>query len=166
MNRISLLLLLPLAACSAARPSAAPAPAAETAAVVAVAERLFAAMETRDTAAIRALFLPQARIIAIERVAGEARVRDRGVAEFLPSVATSPETLVERMWSPEVRIDGDLAALWAPYDFHRGSRFSHCGSDAFHLVRSGGAWRIATLSYTIQREGCAPSPPPGALRRV
>ena len=29
------------------------------------------------------------------------------------------------MWDPEVQVDGDIAALWAPYDFHIGGRFSH-----------------------------------------
>lgn len=159
MKRIALLVLVAAAACSTTRPAAAPPPSAESAAVVAVAERLFDAMRTRDTAAIRALFLPGARIVSVARQGGEVVVSDRGVAEFLPAIAAAPEPLVERMWSPEVRIDGDLASLWAPYEFHRGARFSHCGTDAFQLVRAGGAWRIAALSYTVQREGCPPAPP-------
>ena len=26
--------------------------------------------------------------------------------------------MYERMWDPEVRIDGPVATLWAPYDFY------------------------------------------------
>lgn len=159
MTRLACLtLLLIVCGCTAARPSAAPAPEGESAEVVAVAERLFAAMESRDTAAIRALFLPQAQIIAVERIEGSQRMRVRTIAEFLPGIVSAPETLVERMWDPEVRIEGGLATLWAPYDFHRGAQFSHCGTDAFQLVRTEGGWRIAILSYTIQRQGCAPRP--------
>jgi hypothetical protein len=158
MNRLAFPVLLALAGCAGPRPSAAPAPKAESAAVIAVAERLFAAMEARDTAAIRALFLPQAQIVAVEQVDGNPRMRARGIAEFLPGIVSAPETLVERMWDPEVRIDGGLATLWAPYDFHRGAQFSHCGIDAFQLVRAADGWRIAALSYTIQREGCTPRP--------
>ena len=77
------------------------------------------------------------------------------VPRFLRAVATSEGEIRERMWSPEVRIDGGLAALWAPYDFRAGDRFSHCGHDAAHLVRRDGAWVITALSYTIQETGCA-----------
>lgn len=162
MLRILLLLPLFLAglACGTAPAGlAAPARHPESDAVVAVANRLFAAMEARDTSAVRALFLPSARIVSVARQNGTPVVRDRGVGDFLPGIVTAPEPLIERMWSPEVRIVGDLATLWAPYDFHLGSRFSHCGVDAFQLVRRDGAWRIAALSYTVQREGCPPAPP-------
>jgi Domain of unknown function (DUF4440) len=156
MRRL-LLLLVPLAGC-ARPPASSPAPGSESAALIVVAERLFAAMEARDTAAIRATFQPQARIVAVGREGGRTVVQDRGVGEFLAGLAAAPETLRERMWNPEVRIDGDLATLWAPYEFHRGERFSHCGYDAFHFVRVDGAWRVAALSYTRQRDGC-PTPP-------
>lgn len=158
MKRIHLLLLLPFIGCAPATPSAAPAPDPAAAEVVAVANRLFAAMESRDTAEIRRLFLPQARIVSVGSQGGAPVVRERSPDEFIPGIARAPEPLRERMWSPEVRIDGDLAMLWAPYDFHRGARFSHCGTDAFQMVRLGGAWRIAALSYTVQREGCPPAP--------
>lgn len=153
-----LLALVLLAACTAPRPSASPAPDPAAAEVVAMANQLFAAMEARDTAQLRAMFLPQARIISIGSQGGAPVVRDRSLGEFIPGVATAPEPLRERMWSPEVRVEGELATLWAPYDFHIGTRFSHCGTDAFQLVRLGGAWRIAALSYTVQREGCLPAP--------
>ncbi|HEX6037378.1 nuclear transport factor 2 family protein [Longimicrobium sp.] len=159
MKRIALLLLVSLAGCTTARTAAAPAPSPEAAAVVAVADRLFDAMRTRDTVAIKRLFTPQARIVAVGRQNGVAMMRERAVGEFLGSIATAPEALLERMWDAEVRIDGDLATLWAPYDFHRGAQFSHCGVDAFQLVRVEGAWRIVSLSYTLQPEGCPPAPP-------
>jgi hypothetical protein len=163
MTRILLLLVLTSAA-TACRPSPmniVPSPDPESAAVADVANRLFAAMEARDTAAIRALFLPSATIVAVGRQNGAAVVRARGVGEFLPGIVSAPVPLVERMWHPEVRIEGDLATLWARYEFHRGTEFSHCGVDAFHFVRRDGAWRIAALSYTIQTEDCPPAPPRG-----
>ena len=159
MTRIApLLALVLLAGCVTAGSSAAPAPDPQVAEVVAVANRLFAAMEARDTAEIRRMFLPQARIVSVARQGEGTAERERSIGEFIPGIAAAPEPLRERMWSPEVRIDGDLAMLWAPYDFHNGARFSHCGTDAFQMVRLGGEWRIAALSYTVQREGCPPAP--------
>src|SRR5256885_3716182 len=57
--------------------------------------------------------------------------------EFLSGMAEPVDTATqfrERMWNPEVRIDGGIATLWTPYDFHVGPRFSHCGYDAFQLT--------------------------------
>ena len=156
--RILPLLLLALAACAQA-PVARPAPSPADAEVVAVAQRLFDAMRTRDTAAVRGLFRPQGRVIGMGQQGGETAFRDRSVDEFIASVAASPEALIERMWDAEVRISPPLATLWAPYDFHRGERFSHCGFDAFQMVRVNGEWRITALSYTMQAENCPPAPP-------
>lgn len=158
MTRIILpLMLVALAGC-ARTPAARPAPGPADAEVVAVAQRLFDAMRTRDTAAIRGLFTPQGRVIGMGQQGGEVVYRDRGVGEFIASVAASQEALIERMWDAEVRISPPLATLWAPYDFHRGDQFSHCGFDAFQMVRVNGEWRITALSFTMQREGCPPAP--------
>jgi hypothetical protein len=35
---------------------------------------------------------------------------------------------------------------------------SHCGIYSFSLVRNADGWRIAGVSYTVQKTGCAPSP--------
>jgi hypothetical protein len=63
---------------------------------------------------------------------------------------------MERIWAPEVRIDGNMATLWAPYDFHLGRRLSHCGMDAFQFVREGGAWKLIAVTFTARTEGCEP----------
>lgn len=62
------------------------------------------------------------------------------------------------MWSAEVRIDGGLATLWAPYEFHLGERFSHCGIDAFQFVREGGAWKMIAITFTRRTTGCLEGP--------
>ena len=86
------------------------------------------------------------------------QTRRTTVSEFVTSIARSQEDLLERMWNPKVEVQGDLASLWAPYDFHNGGRFSHCGTDALHLVRANGNWRVIGLSYTVQSAGCSGPP--------
>lgn len=156
--RILPLLLLTLAGCAQA-PAGRPAPSPAEAEVVATAQRLFDAMRTRDTAAIRGLFTPQGRLIGMAQQGGEVVYRDRGVGEFIASVAASQQPLIERMWDAEVRISPPLATLWAPYDFYLGERFSHCGFDAFQMARIDGAWRITLLSFTRRTVDCPPAPP-------
>src|SRR5687768_1767384 len=103
--------------------------------IIDVAQRLFDAMRTRDTAALRSLFDSGVAITAVSKVGTASTVTDRVIVdEFIASIGRAGEELVERMWNPRVQVDGDIASLWARYDFHIGGRFSHCGSDAFHMV--------------------------------
>ena len=150
-------------ACAPARSrNAAPAPPPTSAEaereVVRAVERLFEGMSARDTTLLRQLLAPDLVVVSARESGGSATVRRQSVADFLRAVATSPEELRERIWSPEVRVDGPIASVWAPYDFHRGARFSHCGHDAFHLARDGGRWVITGLTYTVRAGPCrAPS---------
>lgn len=155
-------LTLALAAALASCAPAAPAPARDPGAgaeLTAVAEALFAAMATRDTAALRAIFVPDARIVSVRVEEGVTQpARSATVGDFVASIGRSTEPLRERIWAPRVEVGAHFASLWAPYDFHRGDRFSHCGHDAFHFARVGGVWKILALSYTVVPSPCPPAP--------
>ena len=132
--------------------------AADREAVIAAVEALFAAMRTRDTSAIRAAFTPGAQLVSIRTVPGApARLQTQPLAAFMTSIGRASEELVERMWDPRVEVAGDIASLWAPYDFRIGGNFSHCGHDAVHLVRTAEGWKIAGITYTVITTGCGPS---------
>lgn len=55
---------------------------------------------------------------------------------------------------PQVRIDETLATVWTQYDFHLAGKFSHCGVDAFHLLKTATGWKIVSLADTSRMEGC------------
>src|SRR5262245_48627928 len=99
--------------CASGRPtstSSNPLPApADAATVVATVERFFASMRTRDTATLRALIGSDVVVVS-SRVdaSGTTTVRRQQATDMLRSIAASTEELRERMWSPEVRIDGDV----------------------------------------------------------
>lgn len=122
--------------------------------VVAAAESLFVAMLAPDTTALRRLLHPRALIVSVADGGQGARVRT--VDEWISGASQNPEALMERIWDPEVRIDGDMATLWAPYDFYLGRRLSHCGMDAFQFVREGGVWKLVAVTFTRRTEGCEP----------
>ena len=54
----------------------------------------------------------------------------------------------ERIWNPEVRVNGLIATVWAPYDFWIDGKFSHCGVDQFDLIKTEEGWKIAGGVYT------------------
>jgi Putative lumazine-binding len=126
----------------------------ERAAVLAVVQRLWDAMKARDTAMARSVFDSSAVLSRVVSRNGEARVQLTRVSEFIDALSRATEPWNERMFSPEVRIDGPLASVWTEYDFHLGDKFSHCGVDAFQLLRTSAGWKIVALSDTARREGC------------
>lgn len=137
-----------------------PAPDPERAAVLATVHRLFDAMRTGDSAAVRAVFHPAALLATAFFRQGSPVLQVDTLEAFIRAVGTPhSEVWDERLHGEEVRIDGPLAAVWTGYSFFAGDKFSHCGVDAFHLARGAEGWRIIALSDTRRRDGC-----PGAAR--
>lgn len=58
----------------------------------------------------------------------------------------------ERIHDPLVRIDHDLAMVWAPFEFLVDGKVDHCGTDLFNLVRSDGKWLIASVADTGRKD--------------
>lgn len=72
--------------------------------------------------------------------------------------------LLERGFDPQVQIAGGVATAWVPYDFHLNGAWSHCGVDVFTMVQVDGAWRIASMAWSVEQPpACRPHPdgPPG-----
>jgi hypothetical protein len=129
---------------------------AEGKAVLAVVEKLFDGMKRADTAAMRTLFAPQARMMRVNR---QGQIGADSIDGWLRSIGRSaPGTLIERTWAHEVRVDATIAQAWMKYDFHVGERFSHCGVDAFDFMKVGGEWKIVTVMDTSANTGCTPPP--------
>ena len=126
--------------------------------VVAVVQEFFRAMTANDSAAAARTMHPDAPMFVLGTRGDSTVLSQSTAARFLSSLVTSKRTLVERMWEPTVMVHGPIASVWAPYDFHIDGTFSHCGVDAFSLARANGAWRIVSITYTVERTGCAPSP--------
>ena len=149
---------LALACVIAAFPKPAYAQATAKDSVIATVNEFFRAMTARDSAAARRVMTSDGIFYAV-RARGDSTVINRSTNEsFAQTIATTRDTFLERMWEPTVMVHGPIAVVWTPYDFHRSGQFSHCGIDAFSLVRSGASWKIATITYTVEPTGCAPSP--------
>ena len=132
---------------------------AERSAVLATVQKLFTGMRTRDTAAIVEAFDSTARMVGVSR--DGSRLTLTPPAAFAAGVARAKAGDVwnERIFEPEVRIDGSVAQVWAYYTFHLNGKFSHCGVDAFMLRKVGGVWKITQLADTQRREGCTHTDP-------
>jgi len=122
---------------------------------LAVAQRLFDDMSTHNADDARTLFTPEAMLFSV-RPDGSAVATPH--EKFVERMGASKDVWLERIWNPKVLEHGEIAIVWAEYDFHRNGKFSHCGVDSFHMLKTAAGWRIAALSDTRETTGCAPSP--------
>jgi hypothetical protein len=116
---------------------------------------LFDAMVKHDVEASRKLILPGAAFAVVKPDGTVSMEHD---VDYLDSLAKHKEGLRERIWNAQVTVNGNIAQVWAPYDFHLDGKLTHCGIDVFSMVHTADGWRIAGISYSTQKAGCRPSP--------
>ena len=134
------LLVLPLGATTA-----------EDKAVLTPVNAMFAGMARRDAAATKAPLLPGGTMVLMR----EGKPVQMTFEEFAERVGKPGKAAIEeRIHNPLIRIDRDLAVVWAPFEFLVDGRVDHCGTDLFNLVRVDGKWLIASVADTGRRD-CA-----------
>jgi hypothetical protein len=134
--------------------------AAEREAVLAVVQAFFDTMAAKDVVRARQILIPEGRLYAVREQDGKPAIRARTNEEYLKHLPEMKTRVRERMWNPEVRIQGFIATVWTPYDFWIDGKLSHCGVDAFQLIKTDQGWKIAGGSYTIENK-CEASPQTG-----
>jgi hypothetical protein len=130
----------------------------DVAAVTATVQRLFDSFAKHDTVQMRRIIFPGTTILSLVVDSPDLPQRVQADTALIHSIGSTTDRLLERMWNPTVKMDGQSAILRAPYDFHRNGTFSHCGVDTMTLRRIADTWRIVGISYTVQRLKCSPSP--------
>ena len=121
--------------------------------VLAVVTRMFDGMRAQDTAMIRSTLFNDVRLLTTGTREGKPVAHVEGMDGFIQSIAKATGKLDEKIMSPEVRIEDNLATVWVRYEFYFNEKYSHCGVDAFQLVRTDAGWKIATIADT-RRQSC------------
>jgi hypothetical protein len=72
--------------------------------------------------------------------------------DFIKTVGTPHKGVWdERIVITDLKIDGDLASVWAPYKFYLDDKFSHCGVDVFQLMKTAAGWKIIYIVDTRRK---------------
>ena len=129
----------------------------EHAAVLKAVQLFFDTMTARDVEGARNILQPQGRFTAMRMRDGKPDPRPFANEEYLADLQAAKQTMRERIWNPEVRVAALVATVTAPYDFWIDGKFSHCGTDAFQLIKTEDGWKIAGGVYTVESK-CDPSP--------
>ncbi len=131
---------------------------ADSAQVVDAVATMLRALYQKDSLTLQATMDSSARMSLLRPGPnGEVRVVVMSGAQFIrATTAPNGQPLDEPLRNLRVQIHQDLATVWAEYQVRSGGQVTHCGFDAFQLVRRGGRWRILNVSDTFQQQGCGP----------
>lgn len=87
---------------------------------------------------------------------GKNSLKTETKEQLLISVANKKATdiYLEKLMSYDIKIDGNLASVWTPYEFYYNGNFSHCGANSFQLFNNNGKWEIIFLVDMRRRDNC------------
>lgn len=132
----------------------------DRAAVIGVVESLLDGINQQDAAAVHALGIDEAVLISLRHDdQGNPRIGFRKESET--SFPEEDRNMVERIWNPVVQIEGNIASVWAPFDFYLDGKFSHCGINAFQLLKIADDWKLSATTYTVVTDGSCQTHPDG-----
>jgi hypothetical protein len=117
---------------------------------------MFDGMREGDSAKVNSVFRKDVRMFsAYRKNTGESVLHEGKLSEFLKAIGTAHDEIWdEKIYNTTIQIDGDIAQVWTDYSFYIGETFSHCGVDAFQLVRENSKWLIINLMDTRRKEDC------------
>jgi len=122
--------------------------------VLTVVRRLFDGMRASDSAMVRSTMATIIRFAEVNARATPPRIESDSVNEWLGAVSRSNHRWDERIYDVQVRVDGNLAQVWAPYTFYLDGKISHCGVDALQLLKDPSGWKVTQLADTRRRDNC------------
>jgi hypothetical protein len=117
---------------------------------------MFNAMRKGDSTMLRSTF---AKGIAFQGVAnkkdGTVSLETENPDDFIKMVGTPHKGVYdERVTFADIKIDGPLASVWAPYKLYLDDKYSHCGVDVFQLMKTADGWKIIYIVDTRRKDNC------------
>jgi hypothetical protein len=111
-------------------------------AVLAPIQTMFDGMAKHDKATVLSAVLPDGSVALLR----DGKMHRMTLGEFAGKAGTGSGKIEERIHDPLVRIDNDIAMVWAPYEFLSDGKVRHCGTDVFNLIQQEGRWVIAGVA--------------------
>ena|SRR5665213_2033687 len=117
---------------------------------------MFDAMRKGDSTLLRSTFSKNMILQSVSTNKEGKPVLSVEKADGFVKAIGMPHALVydERITFGDIKIDGDLASVWAPYKFYLGGKFSHCGVDVFQLMKTTEGWKIIYIVDTRRKDNC------------
>ncbi len=116
-------------------------------------ETFFNAMKNRDTIAINSVISEKLILQTVAQKMDETKVISETAADFKKQIAEilMSVSIEERILSYDIKIDGNLASVWAPYEFYINGNLSHRGANSLQLVKDLQGWKIVYIIDTRRK---------------
>jgi hypothetical protein len=117
---------------------------------------MFDAMRKGDSTLLKSVFAKEMVLQSVStNKEGKAVISTDSANDFAKAIGTPHASVYdERITYGDIKIDGDLASVWAPYKFYLGDKFSHCGVDVFSLMKTAAGWKIIYIVDTRRKDNC------------
>lgn len=125
--------------------------------VVKTVQILFDAMRAGDSATVRSVFLPEAKMYTafFNQSSQQNKVKEGSLERFVGAVGTPHDEIWdEKIWGYSVELEAPLATVWTPYTFYLGNKLSHCGINTFLLFQTLDGWKIMNIADTRRTSNC------------
>ena len=127
----------------------------DSAKVMTVINKLFDGMRLENEHIILSVFDSSAVLMSVGSSLGKTIVHSDDYRSFAKAVGTPhPQVWDEQISNPVIHISGDLASVWAEYNFYLGDKLNHCGIDSFQLVKRDKGWKKLVIIDTRKKAGC------------
>ncbi len=118
------------------------------------------AITDKDERGFLALFMPGP--VVWQSVDSDASRASKGVADrdpafrdprktpqsFIRNIVMNPSRIDESMSNITIHSDGEIATVAFDFVYSRDSHPTNCGLEAWHLLRTGGGWRIVSVVWS------------------
>lgn len=119
---------------------------------------LFEGMKKADSSMVRKAFFVDAKMFtSAKNKNGEQIIKEELLNNFLNVIGSKkPNTpdWNEKLLNTEIKVDGSIAQVWTEYSFFVGNKFSHCGVNAFQLIKDNSEWKIIHIMDTRRKKDC------------
>ena len=121
-----------------------------------VINQLFEGMKKTDSTLVKATLGQSCFLKSVYKTkTGEVKLQEDGIGKWIKSIGTPHDGIYdERLTAYDIKIDGEMAVVWSPYEFYISEKFSHCGVDVFTLMKTEKGWKIIGIVDTRRKDGC------------
>lgn len=121
-----------------------------------VINNLFKGMKDKNQHLLQKVFHEDALMHTVSIGSDGTRLGVGSVSDFINKIAVSSaeSVLDERIQRYHIKIDGDMASAWTPYEFYINEEFSHCGVNSFQFIRIDDEWKITYVIDTRRKDDC------------
>jgi hypothetical protein len=119
-----------------------PTPEGEERAVLDTLYRMLETVTHRDKEAMRQLLVPDGCAVQSR----DHQVTYTALRDFPDKMPGGTADLMERFYEPLVRVDDDIAMVWARYDFLVDGKVHHWGTNILSFLKQDGHWRVSAVT--------------------